>query len=824
MKKNYIKKLLSLFLALLILSPISLGLDIEKTLQKEEIIYAKLDFQGNSDLLIGVSGFPKGFKGYDYGDFSEVVNLSTPEKLIYENSRVEIDAKENFYYQGKLITKELPWIISMKWTLDGKPVGEEELLGASGHLELLFDIKPNPAVSSKYFDYFVVQSSFQFNVDQIANLVAPDGTLAAAGSIKMVNFMSLPGKGGSYTLKADVINYEPGMVQIAALPLNLALDLSEISEYTQELKTLEMAIAQLNGGTWDFLDGLYQIKEGAAAYGSGGHQLLAGSRQLKDGIFELEEGSSQISDGLGDLSGGISAFEEGVLLLSGGLDEFSQGIKSLEEGSNAFTQGLLQYLQGIEEFAGGVHQSSQGSQALAQGVEALGDGLYQLVVAGKGEPGHVDNPAEDPQTLIDASARFLQAFELLSILEGIEISPEQAQGLLDTINFISDRLIPLLLEIDEDKLDQISSALGQSLLDLRITISELEIARQNLLNPGDYPLSGEEDPQLVQRVSEHYRQLMAGEADRLLTEINRLQHIEAGLGLQREILDLFKNNFALLKDSFLDFQSFLVDIQVLLADLDLSVDKILGLGEDLKKLSQGYALFHQGLVDYVDGVEAVYLGVAGEGDQTLLYGARALSHGLDQLDKGAQALVDGGRELGEGAKELNGGIRGLYEGVQQFVGAKGQLEDGVRELSEGAYLFYTNYLEFDRGLNSLALGFRDFNSGLGDYVHGFWPLSQGLRDLYSGGLELGRGTSLLAEETKDIDKKMEEQISDTIGELSSSDKNFESFLSPKNKEISSVQFVLLYEGKTLPQEEEVKEETQEKTFLDRFIDLFKNLR
>lgn len=82
----------------------------------------------------------------------------------------------------------------------------------------------------------------------------------------------------------------------------------------------------------------------------------------------------------------------------------------------------------------------------------------------------------------------------------------------------------------------------------------------------------------------------------------------------------------------------------------------------------------------------------------------------------------------------------------------------------------------------------------------------------------------MTEETKDIDKKMIEQISDTLGELSSTDKKFESFLSPKNKDISSVQFVLLYEGKSLPQEEEVNEEIQEKTFLDRFIDLFKNLR
>ena len=61
----------------------------------------------------------------------------------------------------------------MKWTLDGKPVTEEELLGSSGHLELFYDIKPNPTANPKYYEYFVVQTIFQINVDQTSNLVAP---------------------------------------------------------------------------------------------------------------------------------------------------------------------------------------------------------------------------------------------------------------------------------------------------------------------------------------------------------------------------------------------------------------------------------------------------------------------------------------------------------------------------------------------------------------------------------------------------------------------------------------------------------------------------
>lgn len=822
MKKGYMKRILSLILIFLLLQPVGYGLEARPTLKKEEIIYGKLDFQGNSDLLIAVNGFPKGFKGEDYGDFSEVVNLSTPENLIYDQGKVLIDAKENFYYQGKLKTKQLPWLISMAWRLDGQPVSEEELLGKSGHLTLLYEIKPNPAVDSKYYDYFVVQSGFQFHVDQITNLVAPEGTLAAAGSIKMVNFMSLPGRGGTYTLEVDVQNYEPGMIQIAALPLNLALDLSDISDYTGELKTLEMAIRQLNGGTWEFLDGLYQVKEGVQAFKEGGGELLGGSEELSGGLFELRDGSLQIREGLGEYSQGMSAFEEGILLLTGGLDAFSEGIGKLEEGSKAFSEGMDVYAQGVEDFSGGLHQVSEASQGLVRGVEALGEGLHQLVIAGKGEPGHVDDITQDPTTLIDASSRFKQAFELLRLLEGIEITPEQAQVIVDSLDFLSNRLIPLLLEIDEAKLDEISTQLSQSLLDLRNSIAVLEGVRQNLLSPPSYFPGEEEDPELVARLAQHYEDFMRGEADKLGDEIERLQAIEGGLSLQRDLLDLFKSNFSALKSSFLAFQEFLGEIKNLLDEMDLTADKLLELNENLKKLSEGYALFHQGLVDYVDGVEAVYLGVAGEGE-SLLYGTKALSEGLGSLDEGGAALSAGGKELAGGAKEIHGGLYRLREGVLQFSGAKGELEDGVKELSEGARLFYTNYLEFHDGLSQIAMGLGDFTGGLREYVHGFWSLHQGLEDLYNGGLELGRGTSRMAEETKDMDKKMVEGIQEQIEDFSAGGKNFESFLSPKNKDISSVQFVLLYEGKNLPQEKGDEGIQEEKTFWDRFIDLFKNL-
>ncbi|NLY73364.1 MAG: hypothetical protein GX079_06710, partial [Tissierellia bacterium] len=315
MRRKRFKKALALLLIVLILTPSSFAMGGGF---KEEVIYAKLDYEGQPKALFAVNGFTKGFSGYDYGSYSKVANLSTSQDLDYDGKRVKIDAKDNFYYQGNLENEELPWLINMEWKLDGKKVNEEELLGASGHLELLFEINKNPKVESNYFDYYVVQSSFEFDVDQVSNLKAPEGTLAAAGSTKMVNFMSLPGKGGSYNLEVDIKDYEPGMVQIAALPLNLGINLDEFSDYTEDLKTLELAIAELNDGTQAFLDGLFQIKEGSQSFGYGGSSLTSGSGKLSGGLLELADGSQEFASGLGQYSEGMKEFSDGILELTSG--------------------------------------------------------------------------------------------------------------------------------------------------------------------------------------------------------------------------------------------------------------------------------------------------------------------------------------------------------------------------------------------------------------------------------------------------------------------------------------------------------------------------
>lgn len=757
MRRKRFKKALALLLIVLILTPSSFAMGGGF---KEEVIYAKLDYEGQPKALFAVNGFTKGFSGYDYGSYRKVANLSTSQDLDYDGKRVKIDAKDNFYYQGNLENEELPWLINMEWKLDGKKVNEEELLGASGHLELLFEINKNPKVESNYFDYYVVQSSFEFDVDQVSNLKAPEGTLAAAGSTKMVNFMSLPGKGGSYNLEVDIKDYEPGMVQIAALPLNLGINLDEFSDYTEDLKTLELAIAELNDGTQAFLDGLFQIKEGSQSFGYGGSSLTSGSGKLSGGLLELADGSQEFASGLGQYSEGMKEFSDGILELTSGIDELSEGLDLLSDGA-------------IE---------------LDAGAYELASGLELLVINGKGG---LDGEIVEEDNLVSASENFLIFFELVGELGKIDFDEEDLEMVEKALAFISERIIPLITSIDQESLQEISAIIEKNLVDIRVSISEISRVRDSLYSPQAYPSYEEDDLDLVADVSGHYEAQMSTAAQVLDNELLRLERIETGLSLESKLIDFFLSSLPSFEEEFLAFQDQLRELKRILEDLELNMSDIQELLENMRLLSSGYKKFHEGLVLYVDGVEEVYVGVArGQG---LSYGIGALSQGLVEISKG----------------------------MDQFSQVKGELESGVKELSSGTELLYTSYLELNKGLKELGQGLKDFDYGLGQYVHGFWSLHQGLETLYNGGLELGRGTSLMREETKDIDKKMLEGIEEELEGLFADEVEFQSFTSPKNDKTSSVQFIFLYEGRSLVQEEVDNGPEIEKTILDRFMDLFK---
>ena len=64
----------------------------------------------------------------DYGDYTEVTNLSSEDKITENGNEYTVEGRKGkFYYQGNLESKALPWEISISYYLDGEKISADAI-------------------------------------------------------------------------------------------------------------------------------------------------------------------------------------------------------------------------------------------------------------------------------------------------------------------------------------------------------------------------------------------------------------------------------------------------------------------------------------------------------------------------------------------------------------------------------------------------------------------------------------------------------------------------------------------------------------------------
>ena len=124
-KTNKVKKASTFVLTTSILMSNVYPAFADTNTSKDEVVYVKLNNNGNVDNVYVVNSFDikNGEKIEDYGSYSNVLNLSTSDKLNYSNGVVDInisDTNKKFYYQGDMKDCEIPWDINIRLLLTVK--------------------------------------------------------------------------------------------------------------------------------------------------------------------------------------------------------------------------------------------------------------------------------------------------------------------------------------------------------------------------------------------------------------------------------------------------------------------------------------------------------------------------------------------------------------------------------------------------------------------------------------------------------------------------------------------------------------------------------
>lgn len=282
--------------------------------EKEEVVYAILDFQGRPEEVYVVNSFTDE-SIVDYGRYSEVVNMTTREEIQVDGDQIRIHTEEErFFYQGTLEDPELPWNLSLSYFLDGEAITAEDLEGRSGSVEMVIDVTINEAVDPIFSRYYVMQIALMLDTDNFTDIQSPDGVFASAGRNRVINHTILPEEEASITVNAEARDFSMKEIEFSALPFSMVFEdpleeelfddffiLSDgvegiyqgIHGLNSGLKEITQGARELNQGNREFGDGLEELSESSGP-------LLTSSRQIGDALEtiakELDEGADRIPD------------------------------------------------------------------------------------------------------------------------------------------------------------------------------------------------------------------------------------------------------------------------------------------------------------------------------------------------------------------------------------------------------------------------------------------------------------------------------------------------------------------------------------------------
>ncbi len=165
--------------------------------------------------------------------------------------------------------------------------------------------------------------------------------------------------------------------------------------------------------------------------------------------------------------------------------------------------------------------------------------------------------------------------------------------------------------------------------------------------------------------------------------------------------------------------------------------------------------------------------------------------------------------------------------VKQASQAAGIIAELKVSLDNYAYFYsklceYTGYVsKVSEGAKSLKTNMDTLYSNTGTLKNSVSELNDAVGKLYDGTKDLSSGTSEFKDKTSNMDDEISDQIDSMISSISGGEGEVVSFVSDKNTNVESVQFVIKTEAieKIEDSEDEVVEEST-MTFIEKLLNLF----
>ncbi|GIN72434.1 hypothetical protein J14TS2_29090 [Bacillus sp. J14TS2] len=312
---------------------------------KDEAIYGKLGANGSLQDMYVVNTFHDTKPGTitDHGDYTDVRNLSNLldiEQMDDSKVRFQVEkGDDNFYYQGAIDNRPLPWNIEITYMLDGKEIDPNELAGKNGSLELQIKTSGNDDADPAFFENYMMQISLTLDPVKFDQIQAPDATKAKSGKDTMLTFTVMPKKEETFIVSADVTDLELDPINISATPAAIPFDDPDLGDMKGDMTSLADAIKKINDGVGDLKGGISDLNGGATELSNGSSSYLNGINQLNQSSGELVGGSSEIQKALQQVAGALQSAPNETPD-TGDLKQLPEGLRALAAGLNETADGL----------------------------------------------------------------------------------------------------------------------------------------------------------------------------------------------------------------------------------------------------------------------------------------------------------------------------------------------------------------------------------------------------------------------------------------------------------------------------------------------------
>ena len=620
---------------------------------KQEVVYVNLDASGNVKEVYVVNIFHLNDEGkiVDYGDYTELRNMTGNEEIEFCDSKVSIYSEEKtLYYEGLYKGNVTPWDFSLKYYINGVEYAPEELAGKDGRLRIVLGVKKNEKQSLGFFENFALQMTLLLDTKYADNISAEGATIANVGGSRQLTYIVFPNTEKDFEITADIKNFRMPGFSINGVKMNIGIDRTLFENNTVLTSSLE------------------ELEEGVKLLDAGMGSLVSGSRELSNGMAEFVRGMKELYSGAEEL-------EDGVKELDDGIGEFTKGTKELKDGTHELASGAAAAYDGGKKLLSGVSDMSSGSWQLVSGIRQLADSGKDLKSTAK--------MLYEASIIDDAYYLAVQGYSV-----DIDTSLETLQ------NYVTARQTQLTtgeaMGVNQKSAIMARIAELESILEGELTEEEREYYHDAWIY-WEIALFGLEYAECPEDDLLAQLDIVAEFSDMLLEigGINMVEDVYADLAVKRQTegaLTLEEREYEHIKNGITD---------LVLQDDIMQMLVMLSFCKGVMEYTDGVSQVKSGIYSLDSGIDSLYSGV-----KQLVDGSKSLSEGMDQIDDAVKELADGSQELKDGADELLKGVREFKDGI-------GEAKDGAIELQKGVAELYSGCIQLKDGTNELMVSVED---------------------------------------------------------------------------------------------------------------------